>query len=137
MKIKRIPNKLELKIVRDFGYIIKQMREECGLSQKELAIEIGEKSGTAVSLWEAGKRQISAIKLWRIACVCGYELEIKDFKGFYEFIKFKNLERTYWYNCISILFLFLSHSVTFHWVQSLQEFPFLYLYIYSQNTLCS
>ena len=77
MKIKRLPQKLELKIVRDFGYMIKQMREECGLSQKELALEIGLKSGTAICLWEKNKRQISAVQLWQIACVCGYSLDLK------------------------------------------------------------
>lgn len=76
MKIQRLPQKLNKRIVRDFGYKIKQMREECGLSQKELAQEIGLKTGTAICLWESGKRQLSAIQLWQVACVCGYFIEI-------------------------------------------------------------
>jgi len=77
MKIKRLPYKIELKLARDFGHMIKQMREECGLSQKELAQEIGLKSGTAISLWESNKREVSAIQLWRVVCVCGYSLDLK------------------------------------------------------------
>lgn len=78
MRIQRLPQKLNLKLVRDFGYMIKKMREECGLSQKELANEIGLESGTAICLWEKNKRQVSAINLWRIACVCGHLLELKS-----------------------------------------------------------
>jgi len=76
MKIKRLPKKINLKLARDFGYIIKKMRTECGLSQLELAKMIGEQTGTAVSLWETGKRSISANKLWKIASVCGYLIKI-------------------------------------------------------------
>ncbi|HDY68413.1 MAG TPA: XRE family transcriptional regulator [Candidatus Scalindua sp.] len=78
MEIKRLPQKIELKVTRDFGYIIQKMRKECGLSQKELAQKIGLKSGTAICLWEANKRQVSAVQLWQVACVCGYSLELKE-----------------------------------------------------------
>ena len=78
MKIKRLPRPIESKLIRDFGYKIKQMREECGLSQLELAKEIGFESGTAVSLWESNKRKISAINLWKIACVCNYSLDLTE-----------------------------------------------------------
>ena len=76
MKIKRLPQKLNHKLERDFGWIIKQMREECGLSQKELAQELGLKSATAISLWEHCHRRVNAIYLWQIACVCGYEINL-------------------------------------------------------------
>lgn len=76
MKIKRLPKKIELKLVRDFGSIVRQMRQECGLSQAELATEIGLKSATAISLYESNKREISAVHLWRIASICGYELKL-------------------------------------------------------------
>lgn len=76
MKIKRLPQKLNKKLTRDFGWIIKQMREECGLSQKELADELGLKSATAISLWEHCRRRVTAVQLWEIACICGYEIDI-------------------------------------------------------------
>ena len=77
MRIKRLPKKIELKLTRDFGSLIRKMREECGLSQKELAQEIGLKTGVAISLYESNSREISAIRLWQIACVCGYLLEVR------------------------------------------------------------
>ena len=77
MKIKRLPQKLNPKLQRDFGWIIKQMREECGLSQLELAKELGLKSATAVSLWEHCRRKIDLIRMWEIACICGYQVDIK------------------------------------------------------------
>jgi len=76
-KQKRLPKEFNLKISRDFGWQIKKMREECGLSQKELAIKIGLKSGTAVCLWESNKRLITALNLWRIASVCGYIINLE------------------------------------------------------------
>ena len=76
MNIKRLPNKLNLRLNRDFGWIIKQMREECGLSQKELAVRLGLKSGTAISLWEHCYRRITALQLWQAACICGYEVNL-------------------------------------------------------------
>ena len=77
MKIKRLPQKLNHKLERDFGWIIKQMREECGLSQKELATELGLKSATAISLWEHCRRRVSIHDFWRTACVCGYQIDVK------------------------------------------------------------
>ena len=77
MEIKRLPQKINLRLARDFGYIIKQMRQECGLSQNELAQEVGFKSGTAISLYESGDREVSANVLNNICAVCGYQLEIK------------------------------------------------------------
>jgi len=80
MKIKRLPKKLNHKLERDFGWVIKQMREECGLSQKELATELGLKSATAISLWEHCRRRVNVVNLWQIACICGYEIDIKPIK---------------------------------------------------------
>ena len=64
MKIKRLPQKYNKKLARDFGYLIKKMREECGLSQLELAKEIGLKSATAISLglvsYILGPRQLES-----------------------------------------------------------------------------
>lgn len=78
MKIKRLPQPIELKLIRDFGDEIKRIRNEVGLSQKELAEMIGLKSGTAISLYESNKRQISIIDFWRICCVCGYNLKLEE-----------------------------------------------------------
>lgn len=77
MIIKRLPQKINLKIEREFGTTIQRMRIECGLSQFELGRLIGMKSGTSISLWENNKRQVSAVQLWRIACVCGYYIDFK------------------------------------------------------------
>jgi len=74
MKIKRLPKEINQKVSRAFGYKIKQMREECGLSQKELAKEVGFKSGVAISLYENNKREVSANVLNDICAVCGYNL---------------------------------------------------------------
>ena len=51
MIIKRLPRKLHtISGICDTGSIIKTMREDCGLSQIELAKEIGLNSAAAISL---------------------------------------------------------------------------------------
>ena len=68
MKITRLPNlKFNNKIQPELGSKIKKAREECGLSQKELANQMGLISATAISFWESNKRTIDAIKLWKIS----------------------------------------------------------------------
>lgn len=70
MNIKRLPNrKLELKITIEVGSKIKIAREECGLSQKELAQLLGLKSAAAVSLWESNDRTPDSVRLWQISQV--------------------------------------------------------------------
>lgn len=72
--IKRLPQKYNKKLLRDFGYEIKRMREECGLSQIELAQEIGLKSATAISLYESNKRQPSIQTFFAICSVCSLNI---------------------------------------------------------------
>lgn len=67
MKIKRLP-KLNLPPLEpEVGSKIRRAREECGLSQGELAKELGLCSATAVCLLESNKRKTSAITLWKIS----------------------------------------------------------------------
>ena len=67
MEIKRLPNRELPPLTIEVGSKIKRAREECGLSQQELARIVGFKTGVAVSLYENNKREVSAIMLWRIA----------------------------------------------------------------------
>ena len=68
MKIKRLPNRsFERKLCIEIGSKIKSAREECGLSQQELAEMLGLKTSVAVSLWENNKRTVDAIRLWQIS----------------------------------------------------------------------
>lgn len=76
MKIKRLPKEINLELARDFGYIIRDIRLECGLSQEELAKMVGLKSGVAISLYESNSRDISAQMLFKICSVCGYVIDI-------------------------------------------------------------
>jgi transcriptional regulator with XRE-family HTH domain len=79
MIIKRLPN-LDCTTERiDFGGKIKQARIECGLSQEELAKQIGFKTATALSLVESNKRKISLKKLHLLMYVTGL-----DCKFFFE-----------------------------------------------------
>ena len=77
MIIKRLPNKYEPKLQRDFGSEIKKMREEVGLSQYELAKEIGFESATVISLYEQNKRKPSIQTVFAICSVCGYYIDFK------------------------------------------------------------
>ncbi len=49
------------------GQLIRAAREEVGLSQAQLAKELGYESGTAVSLIEKGKRKVKTEALRRVA----------------------------------------------------------------------
>lgn len=77
MKIKRLPKKCSWEVERDFPSEIKRMRIECGLTQEELAKEIGLKTSVSVSLYESGKRQPSLKVLWRICSVCNHVIKIE------------------------------------------------------------
>lgn len=70
MKIKRLPNREELKTISDTGWRIKKVRKECGLSQQELAEIIGKKSAVAISLYENMKRFPNCVDLQKIAYAC-------------------------------------------------------------------
>lgn len=74
MKIKKLPTIDTKPEFPDFGAIIKKAREECGLSQLELAKEIGKKSATYISLIESGKRGVSCRDFYYIMHVTNYEL---------------------------------------------------------------
>ena len=62
---------------KNYGDVVKQLREEVNISQKDLAEAIGYESGTAISLIEANKRQLDLETFEKILKVCGYKLEIK------------------------------------------------------------
>lgn len=64
-------------VERDFPGEIKKMRTECGLSQEELAKEIGLMTAVSICLYESGKRQPSIQTFWRICSVCNYSLIIQ------------------------------------------------------------
>ena len=55
------------KVVPDIGGKIKTAREECGLSQIELARELGYQSSTALSLIESNQRHVTALTVWKIS----------------------------------------------------------------------
>jgi len=68
MNIKRLPNRdfnnmLEIEL----GSKIKKAREECGLSQTELANLMNYKTSVPVHYWEVNERMISAVDLWKVS----------------------------------------------------------------------
>ena len=69
MKIKILPTLNSKPTFPDFGSIIRQAREDCGLSQQELAVEIVKSSAAAICLIESGKRGVSARDLYHILYV--------------------------------------------------------------------
>lgn len=69
MKITRLPNRDIAPLVPELGSKIRSARQECGLSQVELARLIGFQSGVSVSLYESNKREVDAVTLWKIAQV--------------------------------------------------------------------
>lgn len=76
MKIKRIPNLHGGNgPMPSIGVSIRQAREECGLSQKELSEMLGFESGTALSLIESDKRSVDAKKLWKISLITGVSIQ--------------------------------------------------------------
>ena len=70
------------------GKKLREAREKAGLSQAQLAKELGYESATAISLIEAGERRFKAGDLWRAAealhCTIGYflghETHVPDIK---------------------------------------------------------
>ncbi|MEO6728521.1 MAG: helix-turn-helix transcriptional regulator [Candidatus Dojkabacteria bacterium] len=56
-------------IYKEIGQKIKQLREEKGLSQQDLAFQLGYESGTAIHLIEKGDRKINIESLSKIANV--------------------------------------------------------------------
>lgn len=74
MKIKRLPNYKKLTQFVDVGHRISVVRNECGLSQEELAKIIGKESATAISLYENGKRYPNSINLQKIAFACNVSI---------------------------------------------------------------
>jgi len=76
MIIKRVPNiSAKNGPMPSIGVGIRKAREECGLSQKELAEMLGFESGTALSLIEGDKRNISGKQLYRISGITGVSLK--------------------------------------------------------------
>jgi len=75
MQIKRLPNRTFIKKLPEVGSKIKSAREECGLSQKELAHYLGLKTATAVSLYESNDREVSAVRMWQIAVITNLPLD--------------------------------------------------------------
>ena len=70
MKIKRLPNRsFNHRVIPEVGSKIKTARHECGLTQKELAVAIGLKTGTAICLWEKNERGVECLDLWKISQV--------------------------------------------------------------------
>ena len=77
MKIKRLPRSDTWEVERDFPSEIRKMRIECGLTQEDLAKEIGLRTSVSVSLYESGKRQPSIQTFWRICSVCNHVIKIE------------------------------------------------------------
>jgi len=68
MIVKRIPNiSAKDAPMPSIGAGIRQAREECGLTQVELAKMIGFKSPTALCLIEQDKRRVDAKRIYRIS----------------------------------------------------------------------
>jgi len=68
MKIKRLPNlDFNRKLSPDIAGWAKQAREDCGLSQMELAELLGLESAAAICHYERGNRKISSWTLWAIS----------------------------------------------------------------------
>lgn len=74
MKIERLPNLNSVPEKIDWGAKVKQARLECGLSQTELARQVGFASPTGISLIEANQRGLDVKKLQQIAHVCNVPL---------------------------------------------------------------
>lgn len=73
MIIKRLPNpEPDIRTVPDFAGWLRQVRQECGLQQREVAETLGV-SVTSVSLWETGNRRVSARVLYQYAIICGVQ----------------------------------------------------------------
>lgn len=53
---------------------IKKMRERVGLSQKELAEQMGYQSPSLISMWENGSRKPQSDVIPRLASVLGCEI---------------------------------------------------------------
>ena len=68
MNIKRLPNRdFNNRVIPEVGSKIRKAREECGLSQKELAELMGFTSYAVISLKESNARATTAIQLWKIS----------------------------------------------------------------------
>ncbi len=63
--------------MKNYGDTIRLLREEVGLSQKQLAEAVDYESGVAISLIEANKRKVDLETFEKILKVCGYKLDIK------------------------------------------------------------
>lgn len=74
MKIKILPKLDSVPQKIDWGARIYFARNECGLTQLELAQQIGLKSATAVHLLEQNKRGLHVHQLQLIAHVCNKPL---------------------------------------------------------------
>ncbi len=74
MKIETLPNLNSVPQKIDWGAKVREARVLCGLSQIELAQEIGFKSATAISLIESNHRGLDVKTLQLIAHVCNKPL---------------------------------------------------------------
>lgn len=57
------------------GKLIKERREELGMTQMQLAVAVGASSVTQVSNWERGRVVASVAKLRKLAEVLGVTME--------------------------------------------------------------
>lgn len=57
------------------GKLIKERREELGMTQMQLAVAVGASSVTQVSCWERGRVVASVPKLRKLAEVLGVTME--------------------------------------------------------------
>lgn len=60
---------------KEIGSNIREARKEAGMSQQELAKEVGFDSTTAISLLEVGERRVTIDSLEKIADVLGKSLD--------------------------------------------------------------
>ena len=73
--IKRVPNDTPHQLQIELGPLIRQMRRECGLQQKELAKRMGV-SQPLLNRWERGTRDIKAKQLMKLADLCNVTIKI-------------------------------------------------------------
>ena len=88
MRINKLPSRCDKRdekiVTENIARNIKIARMSVGLSQDELAREIGFKSATPLSLIESGQRKISTGKLWLISRITGNDIKSFCLKGIIE-----------------------------------------------------
>lgn len=76
--LKECENMEKIEILYELGQLIKSIREEAKLTQKELADLLNTRQSEITRI-ENGKQNISIFKLYKIMKICNKKLNIKSF----------------------------------------------------------